>query len=74
MTRLPEVFARVLARTGIAAADMAAAEAHAQVRPRVLTVLGALLAVAGRERFRIDDIGGKVLARCGDRCGAVALA
>jgi hypothetical protein len=74
MTRLPEVFARVLVRTGIAAADVAAGKAHSQVRPRVLTVLGALLAPAGRQRFRIDDVGGKVFARCGHRCGAVALA
>jgi hypothetical protein len=73
MTGRMEMFARVLMRARIAASDVAAGQAHAQVRPRVLTVLVALLAFAGRQWFRLDpgcSVGGKVFACFGDRCGA----
>ena len=72
MTGRVEVFARMLVWARIAAADMAARQAHAQVRPRVLTELVALLAFAGRERFRLDRglrVGGEVFACFGDRRG-----
>jgi hypothetical protein len=72
MTGRMEMFARVLMRARIAAADVAAGQAHAQVRPRILTVLVALLAFAGREGFRLDpgcSVGGEVFACFGDRCG-----
>jgi hypothetical protein len=72
MTGRMEMFDRVLVRARIAAADVAAGQAHAQVRPRSLTVLGALPAFAGRERFRLDpgcSVCGEVFACLGDRCG-----
>ena len=72
MTGRVEMFARMLVWARIAAADVAARQAHAQVRPRVLTVLVALLAFAGRERFRLDrgcGVGGEVFACIGDRRG-----
>jgi hypothetical protein len=52
MTCRMEMFARVLMGAGITAPDVAAAQAHPQVRPRVLAVLVALLAFAGGEWFR----------------------
>jgi len=70
MTGRAEMFARMLVWARIAAADMAARQAHAQVRPRVLTVLVALLAFAGCERFRLDpgsSLGGEMFAYLGDR-------
>ncbi len=72
MTGRAEMFARMLVWARIAAADMAARQAHAQVRPRVLTVLVALLAFAGRERFRLDQgcgVGVEVFACIGGRRG-----
>ena len=72
MTGRAEMFARMLVWARIAAADMAARQAHAQVRPRVLTVLVALLAFAGRERVRLDrgcGVGGQVFACIEDRRG-----
>jgi len=78
MTRRAEMFARMLVWARIAAPDMAARQAHAQVRPRVLTVLVALLAFAGRKWFRLDrgcGVGGEVFACFGDRRGVgIALA
>jgi hypothetical protein len=73
MTGRMEMFDRVLMRARIAASDVAAGQAHAQVRPRILTVLVALLAFAGCERFRLDpgcSLGGEVFACLGDRRGA----
>lgn len=77
MTGRMEMFARVLMWTGIAAADVAACQAHAQVRPGVLAVLVALLTFARRERFRLDvgcGVGREVFACIGDRsgCGVTA--
>ena len=72
MTGRMEMFDRVLMRARIAASDVAARQAHAQVRPRILTVLAALLTFAGRERLRPDpgcSVGGEVFACFGDRCG-----
>ena len=72
MTGGMEMFARMLVRTRIAAPDVAARQAHAQVRPRVLAVLVALLTFARRERFRLDlgcNVGREVFACVGDRCG-----
>ena len=63
MARDMESFARMLVRTRIAAADVAACRADAQVRPRVLTVLIALLAFAGRRRFRVGQ-GAAAAAKC----------
>jgi hypothetical protein len=57
----------------IAAANMAARQAHAQVRPRVLAVLVALLAFARRLGCGLDlgcSVGGEVFACFGDRRGA----
>jgi hypothetical protein len=68
-----EMFARVLMGARITAPDVAAGQAHPQVRPRILTVLVALLAFAGRDWFRVEpgcSIGGEVFACSGDRCGA----
>jgi hypothetical protein len=48
-----EMFARVLVWTRIAAADVAARQAHTQVRPRGLTEFVAPLAFAGGKRFRL---------------------
>jgi hypothetical protein len=73
MTGRMEMFARVLMRARITAPDVAAGQAHAQMRPRVLTVLVALLAFAGRQWFRLDrgcGFGGEVFACFGDRRGA----
>jgi hypothetical protein len=67
-----EMFARVLMWARIAAADMAAGQAHPQVRPCSLAELVALLAFARRERFRLDpgfSVGGEMLACFGDRRG-----
>jgi hypothetical protein len=72
MTCGMEMFARMLVRTGIAAPDVAARQAHAQVRPRVLTEFVALLAFAGCERLRLNPglrIGREVFACIGDRWG-----
>jgi hypothetical protein len=68
-----EMFARVLMWTRVATPDVAAGQAHPQVRPRVLAVLGALLAFARGERFGFGPgcCGvGEVFARFGDRRGA----
>jgi hypothetical protein len=54
MTCGMEMFARMLVWAGIAAPDVATRQAHAQVRPRALTELVALLAFAGCERVRLD--------------------
>jgi hypothetical protein len=67
-----EMFARMLVWTGIAAPDVAARQAHAQVRPRVLTELVALLAFAGCERVRLDRglrVDCEVFTCIGDRYG-----
>jgi len=69
MAGLVEVLVCVLVRARVAASDMAAGQAHAQVRPRRLTELVALLAFARRAGLRLDDIGRKVLACVGDRRG-----
>jgi hypothetical protein len=64
------MFARMLMRARIAAADVAAGQAHAQVRPCTLVELVALLAFAGRESFRLDPgfgVGGEMFACFGDR-------
>jgi hypothetical protein len=68
-----EMFARVLMGARITAPDVAAGQAHPQVRPRILTVLVALLAFAGRDWFRLEpgcSIDGEVFACFGHRCGA----
>ena len=73
MTGRMEVFARVLMRARIAATDVPAGQAHAQMRPRLVTEFDALLAFAGCERFRLDprcSLGGEMFARLGDRRGA----
>jgi hypothetical protein len=65
-----EMFARVSVWARIAAADMAAGQAHTQVRPRSLTEFVALLAFAGGERFRLAggcSSDGEVFACSGDR-------
>jgi hypothetical protein len=67
-----EMFARMLVWARIAAPDVAACQAHAQVRPRRLTELVALLAFAGRQWFRLDSglrAGEQVFACFGDRRG-----
>ena len=72
MTCGMEMFARMLVWAGIAAPDVAARQAHAQVCPRVFAVLVALLTFARRERFRFHlgcDVGREVFACVGDRCG-----
>jgi hypothetical protein len=68
-----EMFARVLMWARVATPDVAAGQAHPQVRPRVLAVLGAFLAFAGGERFGFGPgcCGvGEVFAYLGDRRGA----
>ena len=73
MTGRVEMFARMLVWTRIAAPDMAAHQAHAQVRPCTLAELVALLAFAGRKWFRLDlglRVGGEVFACFEDRRGA----
>jgi hypothetical protein len=73
MTGRMEVFARVLMRARIAAADVPAGQAHAQVRPRLVTEFDALLAFAGCKRFRLDpgcSLGDEMFACLGDRRGA----
>ena len=70
MTGPMEVFGGVLMRARVAAADVAARHTHPQMRPRGLTELCTPLAFASRQRLRFDDLGGKVLARFGDRRGA----
>lgn len=70
MTCRMEMFARVLMRARVTAPDVAAGQAHPQVRPRVLAVLVALLAFAGRQWFRFDrgcNGRGEVFACIGDR-------
>jgi hypothetical protein len=72
MTGGMEMFARMLVRARIAASDVAARQAHAQVCPRVLAVLVALLTFARRERFRfhLGCNGGREMFACiGDGCG-----
>jgi hypothetical protein len=73
MTGGVEMFARMLMRARVAAPDVAARQAHPQVRPRLFTQRLALLAFAGRERFRLtlgSSVGGQVFACGGDRRGA----
>ena len=73
MTCRMEMFARVLMGARVATPDVAAGQAHPQVRPRVLAVLVALLAFAGGEWFRFDPgcCGlGEVFTCSGDRRGA----
>ncbi len=53
VTGAAEVFAGVLVRAGVAAADVAARQAHPQMRPRVLAQLGAVLALPGRQRLAV---------------------
>ena len=70
MTCRMEMFARVLMRARITTPDVAAGQAHPQVRPRVLAVLVALPAFAGGQWFRFGTgcCGlGKVFACFGDR-------
>jgi hypothetical protein len=65
-----EMFARVLMRARITTPDVAAGQAHPQVRPRVFAVLVALLAFAGGEWFRFGpgcSGHGEVFACFGDR-------
>jgi hypothetical protein len=72
-----EMFARVLMWAGITASDVPARQAHAQVRPRGLAELVALLAFARGERRRIGRglrSGGKVFACIGDRWGVGTVA
>ena len=72
MTGRAEMFARMLVWARIAAADVAARQAHAQVRPRSLTAFVALLTFAGGKRFRLArgcTGGGEVFACSGDRWG-----
>jgi hypothetical protein len=76
MTCGMEMFARMLMRTGIAAPDVAARQAHAQVRPRALTELVALLAFAGCERVGLNRglrVGREVFACIGDRYGVCVI-
>jgi hypothetical protein len=73
MTCRVEMFARVLMGARVTAPDVAAGQAHPQVRPRVLAVLVALLAFAWGERFRFGPgCSGRseVFACIGDRHGA----
>ncbi len=66
------MFARVLVWTGITAPDVAARQAHAQVRPRALAERFAPLTFAGRQRLGLNRglcIGGEVFACVGDRWG-----
>ena len=77
MTGLPEVFAGVLVRAGIAASDVPARQAHAQVCPGVDTVLFAVRAMSRRARIGLGGIsrGIEVFTRIGDRGGLrIALA
>jgi hypothetical protein len=72
MTGRVEMFARVLMRARIAAPDLAARQAHAQVCPRSLAEFVASLAFAGREWFGLgcgSGVDGEVFACVGDRCG-----
>jgi hypothetical protein len=72
MTGRVEMFARMLMRARIAASDVAARQTHAQVRPRRLTELVALLTFARSERLRLNPglrIGREVFACIGDRWG-----
>jgi hypothetical protein len=67
------MFARVLMRARVATPDVAAGQAHPEVRPRVLAVLVALLAFAGGKWFRFGPgCSGRieVFAYIGDRGGA----
>jgi hypothetical protein len=73
MTGRMEMFDRMLMRARITAADVAARQAHAQVRPRSLTVLVALLTFCRRVGVRLDpgcSLGGEMFACLGDRHGA----
>jgi hypothetical protein len=77
MTCGMEMFARMLVWAGIAAPDVAARQAHAQVCPRGLTELVALLAFAGCERVRLDRgllIGCEVFTCIDDRHGVGVIA
>jgi len=77
MTGLPEVFAGMLVRAGIAASDVPTSQAHAQVCPGILAVLFAVLAMSRRARIGLGGIsrGVEVFTRIGDRGGLrIALA
>jgi hypothetical protein len=75
MTGLVEVFAGVPVRARVAAADVSTGQTLPQVRPGVLAVLFAFLAVARRARFGFGGIGRglEVFTRSGDR-GRVCVA
>ena len=77
MTGLSEVFAGVLVRAGIAASDVPTGQAHAQVRPGVVAVLFAVLAMSRRARIGLGGTsrGVEVFTRIGDSGGLrIALA
>jgi hypothetical protein len=64
---LVEVSVGVLMRTGVATADVAAREAHAQVRPGIVAVLDTFSATPRRQSLRLGGIdgSGQVLASLG---------
>ena len=74
MTRLMEMLGRVLIWTGIAATNVTAGQTHPQVRPRVLAVLRAVLATAGRQGLGFGGVGSRrqMLTRARGRGGCVA--
>jgi hypothetical protein len=64
---LVEVSVGVLVRTGVAATDVAAREAHPQVRPGIFAVLDTFSATRRRQSLRLGGIdgSGQVLASLG---------
>ena len=67
MAGLAKVFAGVLVWARIAAADVAAGQAHPQMRPGVLAQLGAVLALPGGKRLGFVRL---QLERCSQVFGA----
>jgi hypothetical protein len=68
-----EVREGVAVRARVAAADVAAGQTHAQMRPRVLSEFRALLAITRCQGLGFNPgsftVGREVLACFGDRCG-----
>ncbi|OCB11219.1 hypothetical protein A5722_26070 [Mycobacterium vulneris] len=55
MTRLLKVLGGMLMRTRVTATDVAARQAHPQMRPVVLAEFFAVLALPGGQRLRLVD-------------------
>jgi hypothetical protein len=62
MAGLLKVLGGMLMRTRVTATDVTARHAHPQMRPVVLAVFLAFLALSGSQRLRLGDLGVEMFA------------